>query len=386
MTRHLRPTESSRRLRTRTPIVDQHATWIAVNPVQGCPKACAYCFLNERGQTSVRPEQLATPAETIDLLLASPLYDASRPVALYTWTDVMALPASRAHLTQMLALLSHRECPNPVVLITKCHIPDDTIAAIAAARRSGLRVIVYVSYSGLGPDIERGIRHEAIAANFPRLADAGIPVVHYWRPAFPASATAENMQRVFAWASRFARCTVAAGLKVERAAVERLAQVWPELAETPEVTDAEGVYPRPFWDFIHHTGQRYPHYPLFHTNSCALAYVLSQPDRFGVYGSTTCRVRNNCPLAQRDRCSAAALHRRSPTSDQISAALHRRGLTEADFTLAPDGQELTIDAAVDTATTAALTQDLGIRVKVTRQETDAYWNSGTAGALPLVLE
>lgn len=166
----------------------------------------------------------------------------------------------------------------------------------------------------------------------------------------------------------------------------RLAQVWPELAETPEVTDAEGVYPRPFWDFIHHTGQRYPHYPLFHTNSCALAYVLSQPDRFGVYGSTTCRVRNNCPLAQRDRCSAAALHRRSPTSDQISAALHRRGLTEADFTLAPDGQELTIDAAVDTATTAALTQDLGIRVKVTRQETDAYWNSGTAGALPLVLE
>jgi DNA repair photolyase len=208
MTSHLRPTESSPRPRTRTPIVDQHATWIAVNPVQGCPKACAYCFLNERSQTSVRPEQLATPAETIDLLLASPLYDASRPVALYTWTDVMALPASRTHLAQMLALLSHRECPNPVVLITKCHIPDDTIAAIAAARRSGLRVIVYLSYSGLGPDIERGIRHEAIAANFPRLAEAGVPIVHYWRPAFPASATAENMQRVIAWASHFALCTV----------------------------------------------------------------------------------------------------------------------------------------------------------------------------------
>jgi hypothetical protein len=163
-----------------------------------------------------------------------------------------------------------------------------------------------------------------------------------------------------------------------------LAQVWPELAETPEVADAEGVYPRPFWDFIHDTGKRYPH-PLFHTNSCALAYVLNQADRFGVLGSTTCQLRNNCPLTQRDRCSAAALHRRSPTPGQISAALHRRRLTEVDYTLSPDRQELTIDAAVDTATTAALTQDLGIRVKVTRHETDAYWSSGTVGALPLVL-
>lgn len=385
MTSHLRSPESSRRPRTRTPIVDQHATWIAVNPVQGCPKACGYCFLNERGQTSVRPEQLATPAETIDLLLASPLYEPSRPVALYTWTDVMALPTSRAHLAEMLTLLTHRAFPNPVVLITKCHIPDDTVAAITAARRTGLRVIVYLSYSGLGPDIERGIRHEAIAANFPRLTGAGIPLVHYWRPAFPASATAENMQRVFAWASQFALCTVAAGLKVERTAVERLAQVWPELAESPEVADAEGVYPRPFWDFIHNTGQRYPSYPLFHTNSCALAYVLNQPDRFGVFGGPICRLRNNCLLAQRDRCAAAATHRRSPNPKQIRAALDRRGLTGVDVALAPDGQELTIDAAVDTATAAALTQDLGIRVTVTRQESDAYWNSGTAGALPLVL-
>ena len=60
--------------RTRTAIVDQHATWIAVNPVQGCPKGCSYCFLNERGQTAVRPEQLASPAETVDMLTASRYY------------------------------------------------------------------------------------------------------------------------------------------------------------------------------------------------------------------------------------------------------------------------------------------------------------------------
>jgi DNA repair photolyase len=381
----LRLDDQTRRPRIRTPLVDQHATWIAVNPVQGCPKACVYCFLNERGQTSVRPEQLATPAEAIDSLLASPLYDRTRTVALYTWTDVMAVPASRAHLAQMLDLLTRRELPNPVVLITKCHIPDDTIAAIITARHSGLRVIVYVSYSGLGPDIERGIRHDAVAANFPRLAEAGVPVVHYWRPAFPASATTENMRRVIDWTSRFARCTVAAGLKVEQAAVPRLAQVWPELADTAGVADAEGVYPRPFWEFLHGVAQLHPRYPLFHTNSCALAYVLGQPDQFGVLGSTVCRLRNTCPPAQRDVCSAAARGRCSLTHEEIGAALRRRGLADAAFTLTPDGHELVIDTAVDTATTAALTQDLGIRVKVTRQTTDAYWNSGTAGALPLIL-
>jgi hypothetical protein len=72
---------------------------------------------------------------------------------------------------------------------------------------------------------------------------------------------------------------VAAGLKVEPAALPRLAELWPELAATPGVTAAEGVYPRPFWEFIHATRQRHPGYPLFHTNSCALAYVLGQPAR-----------------------------------------------------------------------------------------------------------
>lgn len=67
--------------RVRTGIVDQHATWIAVNPVQGCPKSCRYCFLHERGQAGVAPETLADPASTVELLLTSPLYAPTRPVA-----------------------------------------------------------------------------------------------------------------------------------------------------------------------------------------------------------------------------------------------------------------------------------------------------------------
>ncbi|WP_226931214.1 hypothetical protein [Parafrankia sp. CH37] len=319
--------------RTRTAVVDQHATWIAVNPIQGCPKACSYCFLNERGQTAVRPEQLATPVETVDMLTASPYYAPDRPVALYTWTDVMALPSSRAHLADLLAVLVERQISNPLVLITKCPIPDETLHVVTTARQAGLRTIVYLSYSGLGRDMERGIRHDQLKATFPRLADADVPVAHYWRPAFPESATTGTMEAVFDWAAEYARCTVAAGLKVESAALARLAELWSELATTPGVTAAECVYPQAFWDFIHATHRRRPGYPLFHTNSCALAYVLDQSDRFGVFGSSVCTARNHCPAAQRRRCEADLLSRPALTEAAVRTALNRRGHPDTPFTL-----------------------------------------------------
>jgi len=380
-----RQVDHPRPRRTRTAIVDQHATWIAVNPIQGCPKVCSYCFLNERGQTAVRPEQLTSPAETIDLLTASPYYAPDRPVALYTWTDVMALPNSRAHLAELLALMADRHIPNPVVLITKCLIPDDALDAVTTARRAGLRTIVYVSYSGLGRDIERGIRHEDLKTNFPRLAQAGVPVVHYWRPAFPESATTRTMGAVLDWVAAYTQCTVAAGLKVEPAALSRLAELWPELATTPRVTAAEGVYPKLFWEFIHATRQRHPDYPLFHTNSCALAYVLGQPDRFGIFGSEVCQMRNHCPDVQRHRCGAAILGRPALTDATLRTALDQRGYAGTTFTLDQANRKVVIDAPLPTSAAAALTQDLGARIHVTRQDNDPYWSSGTAGALPLII-
>ncbi|HEX7658875.1 MAG TPA: hypothetical protein VF444_05290 [Pseudonocardiaceae bacterium] len=381
--------DGSRRIndqsRTRTTLVDQHATWIAVNPIQGCPKGCLYCFLHDRGQAPARPEHLANPAETVDLLLESAYYAPDRTVALYTWTDVMALPSSRAHLTELLSLLVERRIPNPIVLITKCPIPDDVINTLAAARRGRLQTIVYLSYSGLGRDVERGVGHRELRQNFPRLAEADVPVVHYWRPSFPESATASVMEAVFDWAASYACCTMAAGLKVEQVALPRLARLWPELASTPGVATAECVYPRAFWDFIHATGQRRPDYPLFHTNSCALAYVLGRADRFGVFGGDVCRLRNHCPAAQRRHCETEIAVRPVVTESAVRIALDRRGHTGVSFTLDHARREVRIDAGLPTSTIGALTQDLGLRVRAGRRDTDPYWSSGTTGALPLII-
>lgn len=244
---------------------------------------------------------------------------------------------------------------------------------------------MYLSYSGLGCDVERGIRHKEVRANFPRLAEADVPVVHYWRPAFPESATPRTMEAVFDWASEYARCTMAAGLKVEPAALARLAALWPELATTSGVTTAECVYPKVFWDFIHATRQRRSDYPLFHTNSCALAYLLGQPDKFGVFDGNVCRSRNHCPTAQRLRCEADTHRRPALTDRTIRAALERRGYADAMFTLDHAAGEVLVRTALPTGVAAALAHDLGARVHVARQHNDPYWNSGVAGADPLVI-
>lgn len=368
-----------------TPMIDQHASWLAVNPIQGCPKSCDYCFLKERGQTRVQPVQLHCPAETVRLLLDSDLYGPDRAIALFTWTDVMAVKASRDYLTALLAEFAAVGLPNAVVLITKCRIPADTIEAIRTARTAGLRVIVYLSYSGLDTDIEVGVRHDQIRENFPALHAARIPIVHYWRPAFPSSATTEIMTKVLDTAARYAVCTMATGLKVEPEALDRLAVHWPELATTPGVTDAECVYPEPFWEFIHHTTNRHPSHPVFHTNACALAYVLGEADRFGIYGGRVCTQRNHCPKPQRAVCAAAA-DIALPSPDVISTVLERRGLAGVGFEMTGGRRELRIDAAVPNRVVSALTQDLGVRVVVAGQGSDVYWSSGTSGAQPLIIK
>ncbi|MFF4777595.1 hypothetical protein ACFY05_32530 [Microtetraspora fusca] len=368
-----------------TPVIDQHASWLAINPIQGCPKRCAYCFLIQRGQTRVAPVQLHTPAQTVQLLLESDLYSPERVAALGTWTDIMATAPSRAYLVELLQEFVRVGLPNAIVLITKCRITPDIVEAIATARAARLRVIVYLSYSGLTDAVEVGVRHEHIRQNFPTLHAAGIPIVHYWRPAFPESATQETMTRVLDLAAQYATCTMAAGLKVEPEALDRLATLWPALATTPGVTDAEGVYPESFWEFIHHgAAERHPDHPVFHTNACALAYVLSEPDRFGIYDSPVCVSRNRCPKPQRDRCAAAATT--VPDHDAVTAALARRGLAGVTFDLLPASRELVIRAAVPNRLVSALTQDLGLRIRVAGQGSDAYWSSGTSGARPLIIK
>ncbi|MER7057092.1 radical SAM protein [Streptomyces sp. NPDC000351] len=371
--------------RTWEPVIDQHETWLAINPVQGCNKGCSYCYLLDRGQTRVKPTELATPGRTVDLLLASPYYHRRAALALYTCTDALSTLRTRAHLVGLLRELASREVHNPVCLITKCAVTDDVIDAILAAQAAGIRVIVYLSYSGLGPDVEHGIDHDALRANFPRLHERGIPLVHYWRPLTPANAAPATITHVLDWAARYSACSVAVGLKVKPGARKQMTELWPALAaEDLPVESADAVWPRQTWDLLDSLPARYPGHPIFQTNSCALAYVLHRPDGHRVHGTSACAA-NHCPDNQRGLCAAA-------TPTQVTTNDIRRRLV---WVGVPTVRSVDWDAQQRTATVQEVlhlrdrnnvSERLGIAIRAARASNDRYWSGRLEGRQPLIVD
>ncbi|MEU0074080.1 hypothetical protein ABZ027_31765 [Streptomyces sp. NPDC006332] len=367
------------------PVIDQHETWLAVNPIQGCPKGCGYCYLVDRGQTLVKPNELATPQRTVDLLLASPYYHPQAPLALYTCTDALATPPNRAHLIGLLGELTDRGVRNPVCLITKCTVTPDVIDAILNARTAGLPVIVYLSYSGLGPDIEKGINHTALRDTFPRLHERGIPVIHYWRPLTPANAAPETIAHVLDWAARYSACSVAVGLKVKRGAREQMTTLWPELRdENLPLEAADAVWPRQTWELLESLPTRYPSHPIYQTNSCALAYVLDRPDTHRIHATPTCAA-NHCPTSQRERCVTAVP---SPvTTDDIRSRLAWLGLPSVrSVEWDAEQRTATVQEALDLRDRNNVAQRFGITVRAPRDGDDTYWSGRLEGSQPLIID
>ncbi|MEV0577087.1 hypothetical protein [Streptomyces sp. NPDC050392] len=369
------------------PVIDQHDTWLAINPVQGCPKDCSYCYLKDLGLTLAKPTELATPADTLTQLLASPYFHPSLVLALYTCTDALATPRTRAHLTALLDVLGDSAVRNPVCLITKCKVTDEVVDAISRNQAKGLRVIVYLSYSGLGPDIERGIDHAALRGNFPRLHAAGIPVIHYWRPALPQNSTPDVIESVMDLASQYAKCSVAVGTKVKPTAKAQIAALWPELADPAlDPQAADSVWPRTTWDWLRERPSRYADHPVYQTNCCALAYVLGEADHGCIWNTPTCLNANHCPAVQRDRCATLLPLRPRVTPEQILERLRTIGHEEAEHTYDEPTRTLVLHKAVPLRDQHNLAQVLRLTVRAPRVPEERYWSGSRAGGSPLIVD
>ncbi|MFD8757400.1 hypothetical protein ACFV0O_41470 [Kitasatospora sp. NPDC059577] len=363
------------------PVIDQHESWIAVNGVQGCNKGCGYCFLEDRGLTRVRPVELATPAKTLELLLDSRYYRPTSVLALYTCTDALSTPRTRKHLTELLDLFVERGLRNPVCLITKCGFTPDVLECLTRTRAAGLPVIVYLSYSGLGPDVEQGINHDALRANFPALHAIGIPVIHYWRPFLPQNSTPEAVHRVLGLATQYAQCSVAVGLKVKPGARDQMAPLWPALKDPGlDVESASSVWPATMRETVFGLAQHYRDYPVFETNSCALSHVLKQPDTSNILGSSVCQS-NLCPLSQRERCAIGRPGQ--VTRAGIDAHLAQIGIPGTPYDWEPLTRTMTVKVPMTAGDCNSLAHTLSIRVRAERSSSDHYWpgKGSTTGLL-----
>ena len=309
--------------------VRQDDTWITADPVVGCAKNCNYCFLQGYDKTLKPGIPTMSAEKTIDNVLSFENYRDDSPIMVGSETDAFMNRSNISYFSEFFRTYAERELPNPLVFSTKCKIPDEFIELVKSYE--AVRTVFYLSFSGLPQTIEPTIKGEHIKSNFERLKEAEIPTIHYWRPFLPQNAHREKIREIIDYVAQQATCSVAVGLKTNDEIIKHLLAAWPELGDSAEeLKSAADVWPEGVKDYVEeYTSTKFPEYPLFWVNSCALAYALQKPDFNAMFKGTACDA-NHCPPDQRERCAINLLGYK-PSPDSVREALEQMGLEDYQF-------------------------------------------------------
>ena len=175
-------------------VVEMHSSWLAINSILGCPNGCKYCLLQATGDNNCFPKQLATPKEAVETLLDYKYYDKDIPLCLLPNTDVFVNPKNFKYLLELLDEIEKHNIKNDLIIITKCKIPEEMITYAKKIKENNQNIVFYISYSGLGKEIEPRISEEILRDNFKRLSENGIDVIHYYRPFLPQNSDSKSQK------------------------------------------------------------------------------------------------------------------------------------------------------------------------------------------------
>jgi DNA repair photolyase len=359
-------------------LCEQHASWIAINPIVGCPKNCQYCFLKPEKLTKITPKQFWFPEEAINGLCASKYYTSDIPVAIGTRTDMFATPANIQYTREFIELWKERNLSNTLIFISKCDIPDEIIDLFRGMQDNGQKVLVFLSYSGLDNKIEVGINHNNLRKSFIQLHQNEIPIIHYWRPFVPQNSSWEIMKSVFDFSTKYASATIVAGLRMTQEMVSQFG-FWGNLQNMDiDFIKTEQIFPELAYVNIEKLKTLSDHiqYPLTLATSCAISNALHIPEYNGVYGSKIC-TNTACPINQRSICKDYHL-RKNIQKDAIDSALIRLGIKDIKFSISPsvNGQSIHLMSRIDHDKLLNLTQSIKTTITCESVEENNYgWGS-----------
>lgn len=365
------------------PIVDVHATWMVLNPIQGCPNKCKYCFLEEKRLNGIKPIVLCSPQKAVKSLLSSNYYIKDMPLCLLSQTDAFSTMDNIEYLKQMIYYLHKYKINNPIVLITKCFIPLDFIDFLKNYENKGMKFIFFLSYSGLDSKIEKGVNHENIRNNFINLNKKNIDIVHYWRPFIPSNSNKEDILKVYNFVKEYAKCSIAIGLKTSNSIIDNIE--WKELDKNRQsALEADNVWSKNAYEMIWNSNLLNCDYPIYQTTSCALCYVLKKPDFKFFYNTDICKC-NKCSLSQRKICDNKENNK--ICKDEIIKEIKKLGYIIDAFDIEISLDEIILkNISVNLKDVSYLTEKFHKHIIVNKNKNDYYWNTSINSSKILLIE
>ena len=368
-------------------VIEMHSSWLAINSIVGCPNGCKYCLLQATNDNNCFPRQLVSPKEAVNQLLEYKYYDKDIPLCLLPNTDVFVNPKNIEYLLDLLQELENQNVKNDLIIITKCNITDNVIKKVKKIKEKGQNVVFYISYSGLGKDIEPRILEEILQNNFKKLKENNIDVIHYFRPFLPQNSDPKRIEEILNFVNKYTDVSVTTGLALIETFIDKI-ECWGEVKENRELClKANCVWPESAWNYFN---EDYSHkQQVFQTNTCGLNTKLKRPST-QYYGTEECLNYNHCSKEQRERCKLAHQElKKELIKEKCLILLTKLGFNtksiEFNFDKFGSLELRNIDLKISDA--SYLSYKLGVKVYIsTNNIVSNTYNSTLNGAKPLVLK
>lgn len=368
-------------------VIEMHSSWLAINSIVGCPNGCKYCLLQATNDNNCFPRQLVSPKEAVNQLLEYKYYDKDIPLCLLPNTDVFVNPKNIEYLLDLLQELENQNVKNDLIIITKCNITDNVIKKVKKIKEKGQNVVFYISYSGLGKDIEPRISEKILQNNFKKLKENNIDVIHYFRPFLPQNSDPKRIEEILNFVNKHTDVSVTTGLALIETFIDKI-ECWNEVKVNRELClKANCVWPESAWNYFN---EDYSHkQQVFQTNTCGLNTKLKRPST-QYYGTEECLNYNHCSKEQRERCKLAHQElKKELIKEKCLILLTKLGFNtesiEFNFDKFGSLELRNIDLKISDA--SYLSYKLGVKVYIsTNKIVSNTYNSTLNGAKPLVLK
>lgn len=368
-------------------VIEMHSSWLAINSIVGCPNGCKYCLLQATNDSNCFPRQLVSPKEAVNQLLEYKYYDKDIPLCLLPNTDVFVNSKNIEYLLDLLQELENQNIKNDLIIITKCNITDNVIKKVNKIKEKGQNVVFYISYSGLGKDIEPRISEEILQNNFKKLKENNIDVIHYFRPFLPQNSDPKRIEEILNFVNKYTDVSVTTGLALIETFIDKI-ECWNEVKVNRELClKANCVWPESAWNYFN---EDYSHkQQVFQTNTCGLNTKLKRPST-QYYGTEECLNYNHCSKEQRERCKLAHQElKKELIKEKCLILLTKLGFNtesiEFNFDKFGSLELRNIDLKISDA--SYLSYKLGVKVYIsTNKIVSNTYNSTLNGAKPLVLK